>query len=139
MATKTVAESNGPKGRKGIEIRGHGELTHFKTNTQKGTRKFEQAVVFPSAEIFRETTQKYMGQKINEQTKLSEPVYDTRSFINVRGLLKRRFILTIPEESRHRFRPGTVRIHRRSCEPGRKDGGSADQSHVAQTTRSVSC
>jgi hypothetical protein len=43
-------------------------------------------------EIFRETTRKYTGSKINPETNLAEPQYLTRSIINIRGMLKRRYM-----------------------------------------------
>lgn len=92
---------------KGILVKVHGQY-YFKTDTQKGVKSFTKEVRFPSLEIFRETTRKQIGTEINKETRLAEPVYETRSFINIRGLLKRRFMPVLlakefPDFARVRF------------------------------------
>jgi|GEM_PF-6587014 hypothetical protein len=81
----------GPTTSSGILVRTHGQY-YWKTNDQKGIKSFTRDVRFPSMEIFRETTRKYIGTKVNEETKLAEPQYLVNSIINIRGMLKRRFM-----------------------------------------------
>ena len=87
------AEKNGVSGTggTGILVRVHGQY-YWKTNDQKGIKNFVKEVRFPSMEIFRETTRKYIGTKVNEETKLAEPQYLVNSIINIRGMLKRRYM-----------------------------------------------
>ena len=87
MAKQTGSE----KENKGILVKLHGQY-YWKTNNQKGIKNFTKEVRFPSLEIFRETTRKYIGTKINEETKIAEPQYKVQSIINIRGMLKRRFM-----------------------------------------------
>ena len=94
-------------GGSGILVRTHGQY-YFKNDNIKGVRSFTKDVRFPSMEIFRETVRKYIGTKINETTKLSEPQYRESSIINIRGLLKRRFMPILlardfPDFARIRF------------------------------------
>lgn len=71
---------------KGIKIFTHGRY-YYKTETAKGTKEFTQVVRAQSLEMFRETANKYMGTDDNGQQKFA-----TRSFINVRGQLKKRLL-----------------------------------------------
>lgn len=103
MAKQKASET----GQGGILVRTHGQY-YYKTDTQKGIRSFTKEVRFPSMEIFRETVRKYVGTKINPDTKLSEPQYAESSIINIRGLLKRRFMPILlarefPDFARIRF------------------------------------
>ena len=77
--------------KKGIKIIAHGEY-YFKTETTKGRKPFSGEYLFPSLSIFNETIRTYKGQKVDPVTQLSEPDYDTRTILNIRGLLKKRFL-----------------------------------------------
>jgi len=90
MAKNGVSGANGT-GSSGILVRTHGQY-YWKTNDQKGIKNFVKEVRFPSMEIFRETTRKYIGTKVNDETKLAEPQYAVSSIINIRGMLKRRYM-----------------------------------------------
>jgi hypothetical protein len=74
------------KAAKGITIKCHG-VFYYKTEREKGTKPFSMDVRAPSLDFFNETTQKYMGTDDNGNKKFA-----TRSFINVRGQLKRRLL-----------------------------------------------
>lgn len=86
----------------GIKILTHGRY-YYKTETAKGTKEFTQVVRAASLEMFRETAQKYMGTDDNGAQKFS-----TRTFINVRGQLKKRLLPILlgrkyPEFARVRY------------------------------------
>lgn len=70
----------------GVKIFTHGRY-YFKTDTQKGTKEFSFVVRAASLEMFRETSQKYMGTDDNGQAK-----YKTNSYLNIRGQLKKRLL-----------------------------------------------
>jgi len=74
------------KGQQGILIKCHG-MYYYKTETAKGTKPFDYEVRAPSLEFFRETTTKYMGTDEKGRAKAEE-----RSFINIRGQLKKRLL-----------------------------------------------
>lgn len=70
----------------GIEISVHGRY-YYKTETQKGTKPYDYVVRAASLEMFRESSQKYMGTDDN-----GAPKFRTNSYLNVRGQLKKRLL-----------------------------------------------
>lgn len=75
-----------PAGQQGILIKCHG-MYYYKTETAKGTKPFTFEVRAPSLEFFRESTTKYQGTDDKGRAKVAE-----RSFINIRGQLKKRLL-----------------------------------------------
>lgn len=87
---------------KGIKIKVHGRY-YYKTETAKGTKPFELVVRAASMEMFRETSQKYMGTDDNGKS-----VFRTNTYLNIRGQLKKRLLPILlqkkfPEFARVRF------------------------------------
>lgn len=74
------------KGQQGILIKCHG-MYYYKTETAKGTKPFDYEVRAPSLEFFRETATKYTGTDDKGNAK-----YVERTFINIRGALKKRLL-----------------------------------------------
>jgi hypothetical protein len=70
----------------GIKITVHGRY-YYKTESAKGTKPYEFVVRSPSLEMYRETSQKYMGTDDN-----GRPKYKTNSYLNIRGQLKKRLL-----------------------------------------------
>jgi len=90
------------KGVKGIKIFVHGRY-YYKTETAKGTKPYEMVVRAASLEMFRESSQKYLGTDDNGQ-----PKFRTNSYLNIRGQLKKRLLPILlqrkfPDFARVRF------------------------------------
>lgn len=90
------------KGQAGIKIIVHGRY-YYKTETQKGTKAFAMDVRAKSLEMFRETSQKYIGQ--DEKGK---QLFKVNSYLNIRGQLKKRLLPILlgrqfPEFARVRY------------------------------------
>ena len=81
-----VKDTKIPAGQQGILIKCHG-MYYYKTESAKGTKPFTFDVRAPSLEFFRESTTKYQGTDDNGRAKVAE-----RSFINIRGQLKKRLL-----------------------------------------------
>lgn len=62
-------------------------MYYYKTESAKGTKPFTFEVRAPSLEFFRESTTKYQGLDDKGHAKVAE-----RSFINIRGQLKKRLL-----------------------------------------------
>lgn len=78
---------------KGIQIKCRG-MYYFKTDTAKGTKAYEITLMAPSLEFFKETAMKYTGTDENGKKTFSE-----RSFINIRGALKKRLLpILLPKQ-----------------------------------------
>lgn len=71
---------------KGILIKCHG-MYYYKTEASKGTRPYDYDVRAPSLEFFTEKATKYTGTD-----DAGKPKYVERSFINIRGQLKKRLL-----------------------------------------------
>lgn len=71
---------------KGVKIVCHGQY-YYKDSLNKGVKEFAHEVFSPSLEMFREHAKKYVGTDDKGRSK-----YEDRSFINVRGQLKRRLL-----------------------------------------------
>ena len=72
--------------KKGVLIKCHGGY-YFNKDSSKGIKPFEYDVKAPSLEFFRETTRRYVGVDENNQKQ-----YKESSFINIRGVLKKRLL-----------------------------------------------
>lgn len=72
--------------KQGIEIRTHGEH-YYRTEKEKGIKKFEKTVYVRSLDIFNETARKYTGTDGN-----GLPTFRESSFMNIRGVLKKRLL-----------------------------------------------
>lgn len=81
-----VKEPVAQKGQQGILIKCHG-MYYYKTETAKGTKPFTFEVRAPSLEFFREFATKYLGTDDKGHARAAE-----RSFINIRGQLKKRLL-----------------------------------------------
>ena len=95
------------KGPVGIKIKVHGRY-YYKTETAKGTKPFSLVVRAASLEMFRETSQKYIGTEEDPKTKLQTPKFKINSYLNIRGQLKKRLLPILlsrqfPEFARVRF------------------------------------
>lgn len=100
--SKVPETPTSPTSLKGIAVICHGQY-YYKTETNKGVKPFTKTVRAPSLELFRETTQKYLGTDDN-----GKKMYADRSFINLRGQLKRRLLPLLltkdfPDFARIRF------------------------------------
>ncbi|MFA5240433.1 MAG: hypothetical protein WC476_12105 [Phycisphaerae bacterium] len=73
-------------GQQGILIKCHG-MYYYKTESAKGTKPFVMDVRAPSLEYFREHAFKYQGTGEKGEKKFAD-----RSFINIRGQLKKRLL-----------------------------------------------
>ena len=73
-------------GQKGIKITVHGRY-YYKTESAKGTKPYEFVVRSPTLEMYRETSQKYMG--MDEK---GHPKYKVNTYLNIRGQLKKRLL-----------------------------------------------
>lgn len=87
---------------KGLKIKCHG-MYYYKTETVRGVKPFETEVRSPSLEFFREEAIKYAGTDDKGQ-----PIMLRRSFINIRGILKKRLLPILlrrdfPDFARVRF------------------------------------
>jgi len=71
---------------KGIKITVHGRY-YYKTESAKGTKPYELVVRSPSLEMYRETSQKYIGTDDKGNSK-----YKTNNYLNIRGQLKKRLL-----------------------------------------------
>jgi hypothetical protein len=65
---------------------------YYKTETAKGVKMYSLVVRAASLEMFRETSQKYMGTEDDPQTHLQRPKFKTHSYLNIRGQLKKRLL-----------------------------------------------
>jgi hypothetical protein len=97
-----MAEKKNTVGAKGIKIVVHGRY-YYKTETAKGTKPFSRVVRAASLEMFRETSQKYLGTDDQGRAK-----FKTNSYINIRGQLKKRLLPILlakefPDFARVRF------------------------------------
>jgi len=70
----------------GIKIAVHGKY-YYKTETAKGTKDYSLTVRAASLEMFRESSQKYMGTDDAGRAK-----YRSTSYLNIRGQLKKRLL-----------------------------------------------
>jgi hypothetical protein len=87
---------------KGVKLVCHGQY-YYKDSINKGVKEFSQEVFSPSLEMFREHAKKYIGTDDKGNQK-----FEDRSFINVRGQLKRRLLPVLlkkkfPDFARVRF------------------------------------
>lgn len=82
-----MAKEKARPGGDGILIKCTG-MYYYKTESAKGTKPYELDVRAPSLEFFREHATKYTG--IDEKT--GKAKYSDRSFINIRGQLKKRLL-----------------------------------------------
>jgi hypothetical protein len=86
----------------GIKIATHGRF-YYKSETAKGTKPFVLVVRARSLEMFRESSQKYIGTDDNGRAQ-----FRTNSYLNIRGQLKKRLLpillsKTYPDFARVRF------------------------------------
>ena len=117
---------------KGICIKTHGRY-YYRTESAKGTKPFEINVRAASIEMFRETARKYTGTDDNGNAK-----YSQRSFLNIRGQLKKRLLPLLlrkkfPDFARVRF----VIIDEIASETGEKLDLPIDLRSRAQLTQLV--
>ena len=70
----------------GIKIFVHGRY-YYKTEASKGTKPFEWVVRAASLEMFRESSQKYLGTDDK-----GKPKFRTNTYVNIRGQLKKRLL-----------------------------------------------
>lgn len=82
---KTVNQPENPN-KAGILIKCHGGY-YYKTDTARGVKPFKIDVKAPSIEFFREESSKYTGTDDNGVKQ-----FKTRSYINIRGQLKKRML-----------------------------------------------
>jgi hypothetical protein len=69
-----------------IVIKTHGKY-YYKTENIKGEKSFSQEVKAPSLEFFNQTTSRYCGTDDD-----GKPKFRDTSFLNVRGMLKKRIL-----------------------------------------------
>ena len=83
-----MAKKDSPtgKGQVGIKIKVHGKY-YYKTETAKGMKNYALDVRAASLEMFRETSQKYLGQDDK-----GKQLFKTTSYLNIRGQLKKRLL-----------------------------------------------